>query len=416
MALRAYLVLAHAIPLAAPAMLRRRLRAGREDPSRWREKLGEAGAARPAGRLVWLHAVGLGEVLALRGLIAAMAEAAPDLSFLVTSSARSSAEVMAGNLPTRTVHQYLPLDAPRYLDRFLNHWQPGLSVWAEQDLWPGAVWAADRRGIPLALVNARMNAAAAAKRARAAGLYRDAFARFRMVAAQDTDTARHLTALGARDVAVTGSVKAAAPPLAVDADALADLRKVTAERKPWLASSTHPEDEAAALAVQAALYASDPARLLIIVPRTPARLPDILSAVSAHGLTASVASQGAALPVEGHPVHIDDRFGMLGLWYRAVPVALIGGSFGATEGHNPWEAAALGCAVLHGPRTANFAGDYARLHAGDAARLVTQETLTATISNPALPAMAARARTLWEAQRGTLAPLARDLIALMERE
>ncbi len=151
-ALRGYLLAARAVPLVAPALLRRRLARGKELPDRWREKLGEASRPRPDGRLVWLHAVGLGEVLALRGLIAAMAQLS-DVSFLVTSTTRGSAEVLAANLPPRSVHQFLPLDAPGYLDRFLDHWRPDLSIWSEQDLWPGAVVAADRRGIPLALVN-----------------------------------------------------------------------------------------------------------------------------------------------------------------------------------------------------------------------------------------------------------------------
>jgi hypothetical protein len=88
------------------------------------EKLGQASATRPKGRLVWLHAVGLGEVLALRGLIAAHGRAGPGPSFLVTSTTRASAEVLAGNLPPRTTHQFLPLDAPRYLARFLDTGAP----------------------------------------------------------------------------------------------------------------------------------------------------------------------------------------------------------------------------------------------------------------------------------------------------
>ena len=185
LALTAYLAASRAIPLVAPMLLRRRLARGKELPDRWQEKLGQPTQPRPDGPLIWLHAVGLGETLALRGLIAAMAEQAPAAEFLVTSTTRASAEVLAANLPPRTRHQFLPLDAPRYLARFLDHWRPALSVWAEQDLWPGAVAATDSRGIPLALVNARMNADAFARRARWASLYADLFARFRLICAQD---------------------------------------------------------------------------------------------------------------------------------------------------------------------------------------------------------------------------------------
>ena len=113
--LRAYLAAtAWAAPLAE-RHLQRRLARGKENPDRWREKLGEASSPRPDGPLVWMHAVGLGEVLALRGLIEEMQGARADLQFLVTSSARASGEVFDRNRPPRTVHQYLPLDAGRFV-------------------------------------------------------------------------------------------------------------------------------------------------------------------------------------------------------------------------------------------------------------------------------------------------------------
>lgn len=406
-----YRLVARGLPLVAPAILRRRILRGKEDPARWREKLGEATQPRPAGRLVWLHAVGLGEVLALRGLIAAMAAQEEDLGFLVTSSARSSAQVMAANLPPRTIHQFLPLDAPRYLRRFLAHWRPDLSIWAEQDLWPNAVIEADRAGIPLALVNARMNAASFVRRSRARGLYADLLRRFRLVAAQDAGTAQHLGALGAASLRVTGSLKAAAPPLAADAAALAALRQATAGRNLWLLASSHPEDEAVAFAAHRDRLAADPDALLVIVPRDPPRSETILGAARAMGLTAARKSD-APLPAGATQVHVVDAFGELGLWYRLAPVALIGGTFGPVEGHNPWEPAALGCAILHGPHTANFAADFAVLDGAGAALPVTADTLPAVLAKSHAE-MAGRARALSDAAQGSLAPLAADLRGLL---
>ncbi|MCX8508567.1 MAG: 3-deoxy-D-manno-octulosonic acid transferase [Rhodobacteraceae bacterium] len=411
--LRAYIASSHLIGLIGPRHLRKRLARGREDPARWREKLGEAGGTRPVGPLVWLHAVGIGEVMALRGLIGAMASLRPDLHFLVTSSARSSAEVVAANLPPRTIHQYLPLDAPRYLARFLDHWRPDLSVWAEQDLWPGAVVASHRRGIPLALVNARMNARAFARRQRFRSLYRDLLARFALVAAQDEGTARHLAALcPGLAPHIGGSLKAAAPPLTCDPAVLTSLQATLSGRRLWLSASSHPEDEAVALAAHKALVAEDPSFLLIIAPRDPARRVAIAAAVAVEGLTLAVRSQGH-LPLPATQVFLADTFGELGLWYRLAPVALVGGSFGPVEGHNPWEPAALGSAILHGPHVAHFAADYAALDAADAARAVSAATLRAVLCDPGLGSMAARAKALSDRGQGTLAPLAADLLALM---
>jgi 3-deoxy-D-manno-octulosonic-acid transferase len=404
LALGSYLALSRAIPLLAPGRLQRRLAKGKELPGRWREKLGEPTAPRPDGPLIWLHAVGLGETLALRGLIAAMADRTGS-QFLVTSTTRASAEVFAANLPPRTRHQFLPLDAPAYLNRFLDHWRPSLSIWAEQDLWPGAVVATDARGIPLALVNARMNADAYARRRRWRGLYADLFARFALVTAQEDATARHLTALGARGVRVAPSLKAAAPALAADPAALAAARAALVGQRPVLLASSHPADEATLFT---ALHGLDPAPLVLIAPRDPRRGAEIAVRAAEHGLTATLRSAGQGPTAN---LWIVDTFGEMGLWYRLCPVTIIGGTFGPTEGHNPWEPAALGSAILHGPRIANFATDFAALHRAAAALPVEPEGLGVTLSGDHAD-MAARAGRLAKEARGALDPLAKDLLTL----
>jgi 3-deoxy-D-manno-octulosonic-acid transferase len=404
LALGAYLLASHAIPLLTAMVLKRRLARGKELPDRWREKLGHPGLPRPEGRVIWLHAVGLGETLALRGLIAALA-ARSEAEFLVTSTTRASAEVLAANLPPRTRHQFLPLDAPGYLARFLDHWQPSLSIWAEQDLWPGAVAAADARGIPLALVNARMSADAYARRRRWRGVYADLLGRFRILAAQDDATARHLQALGAKGARVTGSLKSAAPPLAVDDDALHRARELLAGRRPVLLASSHPEDEAVLFT---ALRAFDTRPLVLIAPRDPHRGAEITARAAEHGLTSTRRSLGQGPDAD---IWILDTFGEMGLWYRLCPVSILGGSFGATEGHNPWEPAALGSAILHGPRVANFAADYAALHGAGAALPVMVEGLAVAMMQDHA-AMAARAKALSDAAQDALGPLAADLLAL----
>ncbi|HMO70696.1 MAG TPA: glycosyltransferase N-terminal domain-containing protein [Paracoccaceae bacterium] len=403
--LAAYLALNRLLSPAAPAILRRRLAKGREDPARWREKLGYPGLERPPGRLIWMHAVGLGEVMALRGLIAALPA---DLAVLVTSSALSSAQVAAGQLAPNARHQFLPLDTPGPVARFLSHWRPSLAVWAEQDLWPRAVVAADRAGVPLAMVNARMGAAAHARRDRAAGLYGELLRRFALIAAQDEGTAANLRALGADGVRVTGPMKAAAPPLGCDEGELARLRELLAGRRVWLAGPTHPGDEAVALAAQARL---GPPATLILAPRYPERGVAVAAAAAASGLTVAFRSRGEAPPAAGG-VWLADTFGEMGLWYRLADAALVGGGFDA-GGHNPWEAAALGAAILHGPETFNFMTDYKSLHGDLAARPVSgPEDLLAALSDPALPAMATRAQAIAARLAAGTQALAADLIAL----
>jgi 3-deoxy-D-manno-octulosonic-acid transferase len=113
-------------------------------------------------------------------------------------------------------------------------------------------------------------------------------------------------------------------------------------------------------------------------------------------------------------VWLADSYGELGLWYRLAPLALVGGGFDRIGGHNPWEPAALGAAVLHGPDVANFTADYAMLHAADAARAVAPGELSVALQQPDLAAVAARATDLVRQQQGRLTPLARDLAALIQ--
>lgn len=415
--LRAYLA---ARPLLQPlmrALLARRLKQGKEDPARLPEKLGHPTAARPEGRLVWLHAVGLGEVLALRPLITALQAEDPALSVLITSTARSSAQVLGANLPPRCVHQFLPLDGPDFLRGFLDHWRPDLSIWSEQDLWPGAICDSAARGVPLAYVNARIGAKAAAKRARLGGLYRDVLARFALIAAQDAGSAEHLRALGATEVRVMRSLKPAAAPLGVDAAELARFQTALAGRKVWVAASTHAADEVVAIDAARRLAAQDQSWLMILAPRVPARSDTILAALTQAGLATARRSAGE-MPGPQVQVYLADSFGELGLWYRLARIACVGGSFGSTGGHNPWEPVCLGLPVLSGPVTHNFAADYADLTAaGLAQRIEIGPEAGATLARAVAetePAARDRARALVEAARAELAPLARDLCALME--
>jgi 3-deoxy-D-manno-octulosonic-acid transferase len=133
------------------------------------------------------------------------------------------------------------------------------------------------------------------------------------------------------------------------------------------------------------------AGLLILVPRLPDRRAEIAAACAVRGLKCRLRSEGG-LPDAETQVWIADSFGEMGLWYRLARAALIGGSFGTVEGHNPWEAIRLGVPVLHGPRTANFAADYAMLEAAGACRTVASaEALRVALSDPGLAPMADRA-------------------------
>ena len=256
-----------------PAYLRRRVARGKEVPDRLTERFGE-GAARPAGPLLWLHAASVGETLSILPLIEALGRAMPSLRFLVTTGTVTSATLLGQRLPAalapRVAHRFVPLDVPRWVARFLDGWRPDAAVFAESELWPNLIAAAAARGIPLALVNARMSDRSAAWWRRAPGLARAVLDPFRLVLAQTEGDAARLRALGA-PAHCLGNLKYAAAPLPVDAGELDRLRGLLAGRPAWLAASTHPGEEAIVIAAHRRLAAAHPGLLTMIVPRHPER-------------------------------------------------------------------------------------------------------------------------------------------------
>src|SRR5262249_55443955 len=155
MTLRVYRRLSTAMMPLAPALIKRRLKLGKEDPARIAERRGLSRDVRPHGPLVWIHGASVGEVLAAAALIERLRDL--NLRILLTSGTVTSAAVVAKRFPPDVLHQYVPYDSPRYVARFLDHWQPSLALFIESDLWPNLILAGAARRVPMVLINGRMS-------------------------------------------------------------------------------------------------------------------------------------------------------------------------------------------------------------------------------------------------------------------
>lgn len=413
--LRAYLLASAGLGPLARRHIRNRIDAGKEDRKRYTEKFGETALERPEGRLVWLHAVGVGEVLTLPALIRAMAEQRPGLNFLITSSTLTSARAVAGNLPENTLHQYLPVDCRPFVRRFLDHWRPDLSVWAEQDLWPAIVVEADRRGIPLALVNGRMGKQSFAAKRRVKSLFADLYRRFSLIEVQDVHSKVHMTRLGvpSADVSVRRSLKAGAPPLGFDDLRLKALAKHLKKRFVWLAASTHEQEEQDVFAAQRRVLEAHEDALLILCPRDPARGAAVKAAAKEAGLVPQLQSLAPYIVPETN-LFIADSIGEMGLWYSLCDLAFVGGSLEPVGGHNPYEAMRLNCAVIHGPHVGNFARDYTAVHsAGAALEVADAAELAAAVLDKKTLKLRKNARGLLAAGEENLRDCAATVLTLM---
>ncbi len=368
------------MPALAPRFLRWRLERGKENPERLDERYGQASQPRPAGPLIWLHGASVGEMLAVIPLIERLR--AKNFAVLMTSGTVTSAALAEQRLPAGAIHQFVPLDAPQFVERFLDHWRPDLALFVESDLWPNLILNCAERDIPddpgqRPGVGALVQALAAPAAARSAPCSR----RFDLCLAQSNGDAR---ALRTARRAAHQQYRQSQARRAGAAGGCTDLERLTGivvTRSVIAAASTHPGEEDDIIAAHRQLRAKHPTLLTIIAPRHPERGPGIAEAAKSAGLSVALRSQGE-LPKSDVDVFVADTLGELGLVYRLAPIVFMGGSLASRGGQNPIEAIRLGAAIVHGPHVWNFAEIYQSLDAARGAQLVAdKDALTNCLAN-----------------------------------
>lgn len=384
-----------AAPLA-PALLRRRVAVGKEDPARWTERLGRPSQARPPGPLAWLHGASVGESLSLLPVIASLLDARPDLTILMTSGTVTSGRVLSARLRDGVIHQYAPIDTPAASRAFLDFWRPGLCVFAESELWPNLILDAKAHGARLALISARITEKTARGWMRAPGSARALLGAFDLILPQDAASAERLAVLGGR-IGPRLNLKLVGDPLPADDGLLAAARAAIGDRPVILANSTHPSEET--LIARAAQVAA-PDALLVMAPRHPERGRELAEAFKAPRRTLGAEPDGKA------PIYVADTLGELGLWIRLADVVVMGGGYApSVGGHNPMETARLARPIVSGPQVANAQSVYDALTDRGAALIADDEPalvrhLAGLLGEPQIARRMADAAQAYAARQG----------------
>ncbi len=349
---------------------------------------------------VWLHGASMGELASARPVTEALAARFP---LIVTANTATGRALARGwGLPAVLA----PLDVPGAVARFLAAHRPVLAVSIEAETWPNRSAALARAGIPQAIIGARMSPRSAARWARLPGLIGPVLGRVALASAQDDAAGARLVGLGLRPEALLAPVNLKLiGPRGVTPPAPSARRDTT-----LLIASSHEDEEAGLLAAVARLRARAPHLRLIWAPRHPERFAPLARQLPDFARR----SEGAGAEA---PLLLADSMGEMALWHEAAGTVLICGSFDATGGHSPWEAAGHGCAILHGPNVATAAADYAALNAAGAARAVGEDwdEAVATLPAPAARAMRQAARAVLDARAGDPAPLLAGLLDLAAR-
>lgn len=395
--LHAYLAFSYVSGPIWKVIHHRRLKRGKETPERLPEKYGRYPRERPDGLVLWFHALSVGESLALVPLIERALDDLPEAHVVLTTSTATSAEALSrASLPTRCIHVLLPVDTVRATRAFLSHWRPDIAAFSELDFWPRLMIETHRSGVPMFLINSRLPEKSLASRERLGQAMRDILSLFDRMLVQDAASFERFQALGAdkRRISVVGALKSAARPLPADQTELAQLRASIGTRAVWLAAATWSSEHPLVVAAHEQVRRVHRDALLIIAPR------HIRDADGAEAEARKVFNHVARRSRDERPdtataVYLADTIGEMGLWYRLAEVSFIGHSLDPRdeklEGKNPFEAAALGSVILHGPAVSYFAESYEALTKAGAAREVIDartlgqavtETMTRKVSDP----------------------------------
>ncbi len=397
--LAAYLAFSERAENFAEKRLRERRAQGKEHPGRIDERYGIPQTGRPLGTLVWFHAASVGESLSILELVRRLGDLRPELRFLLTTGTVTSAAMIAGRMPDNAVHQFVPVDVRPFIRKFLAHWKPDLAVWTESELWPGLMFETHAAGIPMLLINARISRGTHEKWRWFPGIARSLLRRFDHVLAQDAATRSYLKRLGlpADRIEVTGTLKEGSAALPHDEAERTRFASGLSGRPVWLAASTHEGEEKMVAAAHRQASRAAQRLLLIIAPRHPERGAAIAAMLKADGWEIAVRSKGET-PQASTQIYLADTLGEMGLWYRLAPVSFLGGSLVDIGGHNPFEPAALGSAIIHGPHVHKVADIYARLAlAGATLEVKTVPDLVRAVGRVLSPdKAAAMAHAAWE--------------------
>ncbi|ALA59921.1 3-deoxy-D-manno-octulosonic acid transferase [Nitrospira moscoviensis] len=304
---------------------------------------------------IWIHAVSLGEVVAVTPLVKALRQAHPDYRYVVTTVTETGREAVEQRLAGIAEHRYAPLDFPWAVSGMLNRLRPVLYLFVETELWPNLLWMLDTRGMPAVLVNGRLSSRSFGRQNVPVlrSFYRSIVGTLALCLMQSKRDAERIAALGAPSerVHVTGNIKFDQPMPALPVDPAFRRGLGLSDHEPlWLAGSTHPGEEEQLVSAYRGLLARHPSLVLMLAPRHIERADQVELMVKGAGLPAQRRSRLGGV-MAGPRVIILDTRGELARAYHEAAIAYVGGTLVPVGGHNLLEPAVWGKPVLFGPHT-----------------------------------------------------------------
>ena len=352
-----YQIILSLILLFSPIIIIIRVVKNKEDKKRFLEKFSISTKKKKAGKLIWFHGSSVGEILSIIPLIKNYEKNNSVGQILITSSTLSSAKIFKKFKFKKTIHQFYPIDHIYFTTRFLKHWKPSLAIFIESEIWPCMFKRLKKENIPLILLNARLTKKTFSKWMKIKNFTKSIFNQISIAYPQNYETKAYLKKIKVNKIKLIGNLKFIENNTEMQEINNDNLIKKFRNKKVWIASSTHSNEENFCAHAHIELKKKVKNLITIIIPRHVHRVKEIINNVKELNLKI-ITHSSKKNRLKDTDLYIVDTFGETNRFHRIASSVFLGGSIIKRGGQNPLEAARYGARILHGPNVDNFKDVY----------------------------------------------------------
>ena len=338
--------------IISPLIILIRLIKKKENPNRFKEKLGFFTKKRSKGKLVWFHGASVGEFQSIVPLLEKFEKSKKISQILITSNTLSSSKLISKIKLKKISHQFFPIDNDLIIKKFINYWKPSIALFVDSEIWPNTLINLNKKKIPTVLINARITRKSYNKWIKLKNFSKSIFNKFDLSLSSNKETVSFLKKLGAKNIKYSGNLKYSQSEnekIEIDSQTIKFISRKTA----WCASSTHNSEEKFAGLVHNKLKKKYKNLLTVIIPRHIDRKEEIKEQLSNLGLKVHVHEPKTRINQDAD-IYLVNSFGKTKSFYSLIKNVFLGGSLIEHGGQNPLEAVRYNCNILHGPNVSNF--------------------------------------------------------------
>jgi len=356
-----YRILINLIFFLSPIIILIRLLQRKEDPLRFKEKLGFFSKKKIKGKLIWFHGASVGEILSVIPLVEKLEKNKEIKQILITSNTLSSSKILSKLRLKKTIHQFFPIDTNYNVNKFLRYWDPSIAIFIDSEIWPNMLTNIKKKSISLMLINARITKKSYIKWKFFSSSAKKIFQNFDICLSSSLTSKNYLKLLGAKKISYIGNLKFTQSEKATGGLSN-NLKKFFLTKKTWCASSTHKLEEKICANIHKKLKVKYKNLLTVIIPRHIHRTKKIIKEIKEMDLKIHLHDSKKKIDKETD-IYLVNSFGQTQSFFKICKTVFLGGSIIKHGGQNPLEAARYGCQILHGPNIWNFKEIYNLLEA-----------------------------------------------------